>query len=183
MALTPRYRGGQTAPEPARLAGAFRRRSPGLPSRPGRRQSVKLLATLIEMYGAAPEFAQQNPSHSASDDGPNGGRACPRHPVAQHLDRDKHNECDYGGDSSKANFFPTRSNTVRSNRQKFALLISKGNFDDPRFARFQRRSASIGRFPASQPAHTCSLGRAPAGLGLPPKPHIRRVESTRRSEQ
>jgi len=36
--------------------------------------------------------------------------------------------------------------TVSAIRQKFALLISKVNFDDPRFARFQRLSASIGRF-------------------------------------
>jgi hypothetical protein len=31
-------------------------------------------------------------------------------------------------------------------RQKFGLLISKENFGDPRFARFQHLSASIGRF-------------------------------------
>jgi len=31
-------------------------------------------------------------------------------------------------------------------RQKTALLISNTNFDDPRFARFQPLSASIGRF-------------------------------------
>ena len=128
MALTPRYRGGQTAPEPARLAGAFRRRSPGLPSRPGRRQSVKLLATLIEMYGAAPEFAQQNPCHSASDGGPNGGRTCPRHPVAQHLDRDKHNECDYGGDSSKAHFFPYTLKHRALKPSEIRALDFKGEF-------------------------------------------------------
>ena len=165
------------------------------------------------MYGAAPEFAQQNPSHSASDDGPNGGRACPRHPMTS-------NECDYGDDSSKAHFFPTRSNTVRSNRQKFALLISKGNFDDPRFARFSeyrhqsvdtrrlnrrapvRSDVEIPSLPVSSLSlFAIDLGgrcttqswvvrtkwlapqRAPAGLGLPPKPHIRRVEATRRWEQ
>jgi len=30
-----------------------------------------------------------------------------------------------------ANFFRVRQNTVPSIRQKIALLISKGNFDDP----------------------------------------------------
>jgi hypothetical protein len=38
---------------------------------------------------------------------------------------------------------------VRLIRQKFALLILKKNVDDPRFARFQRLSASIGRFSTS----------------------------------
>ncbi len=37
---------------------------------------------------------------------------------------------------------------VSTIRQKFALLVSKGNFDDPRFARFQRLSGPIGRFSA-----------------------------------
>jgi len=39
--------------------------------------------------------------------------------------------------TQQGKFFAARSNTLRSIRQKFALLISMGNFDDPRFARFQ----------------------------------------------
>jgi len=42
-------------------------------------------------------------------------------------------------------FFRARRRTVSSIRQKFALLISNRNFDDLRFARFQRLSTSIGR--------------------------------------
>jgi hypothetical protein len=44
------------------------------------------------------------------------------------------------------NFFAARQRTVSPIRQKFALLIPKTSFGDPRFARFQRLSASIGRF-------------------------------------
>jgi hypothetical protein len=47
------------------------------------------------------------------------------------------------------NFFCMRQRTDSTIRQKFGLLISKANFDDPRFARFQRLSVSIGRFSAS----------------------------------
>jgi hypothetical protein len=71
------------------------------------------------MYGAAPEFAQQNPCHSASDGGPNGGRTCPRHPVAQHLDRDKHNECDYGGEQNA-----TRDNRYRCPISPFHIAVA-----------------------------------------------------------
>ena len=49
----------------------------------------------------APELAQQNPCHSTSDSGPNGGRACLRHQVAQHLHHDNQNECDYGGEQTE----------------------------------------------------------------------------------
>jgi hypothetical protein len=55
-----------------------------------------------------PELAQQNPCHSASDDRPNGGRACPRRQVAQHLRHDNHSECDYGGEQNE-----TRDNRCR----------------------------------------------------------------------
>jgi hypothetical protein len=44
------------------------------------------------------------------------------------------------------NLFPSRQRAVLTIRQKFALLNSKGNFDDPLFARFQGLSMSIGRF-------------------------------------
>jgi hypothetical protein len=45
----------------------------------------------------------------------------------------------------RGNFCVPQS-TVPPIRQKFALLNLKENFDDPRFARFQRLSVSIGRF-------------------------------------
>ena len=48
-----------------------------------------------------------------------------------------------------ANFFCTRWKTDSTIRQKSALLISNGNFCDPQSARFQRLSASIGRFSAA----------------------------------
>jgi hypothetical protein len=41
--------------------------------------------------------------------------------------------------------------TVSPVRQKFALLISKGNFVDSESTRFQQLSTLIGRFFASQP--------------------------------
>ena len=44
-----------------------------------------------------------------------------------------------------ANLFCTRQRTVSPIRQKFALLISKRNFDDQRIVRFQQLSTSIGR--------------------------------------
>ena len=44
------------------------------------------------------------------------------------------------------NFFAARQRTVSPIRQKFALLIPNTSFGDPRFARFQRLSVSIGRF-------------------------------------
>ena len=47
------------------------------------------------------------------------------------------------------NFFSARQETDSPIRQKFGRLISKANFDDPRFARFQRRSVSISRFSGS----------------------------------
>ena len=51
----------------------------------------------LRCMGLPPELAQQDPCHSASDHGPNGGRrACPRHQVTQHLPRDNHNECNHG---------------------------------------------------------------------------------------
>jgi hypothetical protein len=46
----------------------------------------------------------------------------------------------------KRNFFQPRQRTDSPIRQKFALLISNGNFGDLRFPWFQRLSASIGRF-------------------------------------
>src|SRR5579872_446130 len=46
----------------------------------------------------------------------------------------------------RRNIFRAWRRTVPSIRQKFALLNSKENFDDPRFARFRGLSASIGRF-------------------------------------
>ena len=48
-----------------------------------------------------PELAQQNPCHGASGDGPNSGGPCPRHQVTQHLHRDNHNECHYGGEQNE----------------------------------------------------------------------------------
>ncbi|HEX3525271.1 MAG TPA: hypothetical protein VHT52_24670, partial [Stellaceae bacterium] len=51
--------------------------------------------------GLPPELAQQNPCHGTSDDGPNGGRACPRHQVAQHLQHDNQSESDYGGEQNE----------------------------------------------------------------------------------
>jgi hypothetical protein len=46
----------------------------------------------------------------------------------------------------RKNILRARRRTVPSIRQKFALLNSKENFDDPRFARFRGLSASIGPF-------------------------------------
>jgi hypothetical protein len=43
-------------------------------------------------------------------------------------------------------FFCARGRTVSLIRQKFALLISKGKFCGSESSRFQRLSASIGRF-------------------------------------
>jgi hypothetical protein len=43
-------------------------------------------------------------------------------------------------------FFWVRPRTDYPIRQKFALLISRGNFGDSKSAQFQRLSASIGRF-------------------------------------
>jgi hypothetical protein len=42
--------------------------------------------------------------------------------------------------------FGSRGRTVSLIRQEFVLLIPNENFDDPRFAQFQRLSAPIGRF-------------------------------------
>ena len=58
----------------------------------------------------------------------------------------------------KRQFFCARRRTVFPIRQKFALLNSKGNFGDPRFARFQQLSASIGRFSTSPPDNEYRLG-------------------------
>jgi hypothetical protein len=44
-------------------------------------------------------------------------------------------------------------------RQKFALLISKGIFADSEFPRFQRLSASIGRFSTSRAAAASPMWR------------------------
>ena len=49
-------------------------------------------------------------------------------------------------------FFRAWTKTDSPIRQKFALLISNTNFDDPQFARFQRLSLSIGRFFSSSSA-------------------------------
>jgi hypothetical protein len=62
---------------------------------------VRPLPTSIEMYAAAPRTCARKPCHSPSDRGPNGGRACPRRQVAQHLRRDNHTECDYGGEQNE----------------------------------------------------------------------------------
>jgi hypothetical protein len=48
----------------------------------------------------------------------------------------------------RCKFFQAPRRTVSAIRQKFALLISNRNFDNQRFARFQRLSTSIGRFTA-----------------------------------
>jgi hypothetical protein len=60
-------------------------------------------------------------------------------------------------------------------RQKVALLISKGDFGDSRSARFQRLSASIGRFLASseRQAGCASVGGIPSA-GRAPSPDVRR---------
>jgi predicted transcriptional regulator len=81
----PTCRGGQTGPVGS---GSFR--------------------SQLRSMGLPPDLAQQDPCHSASDDGPNGGRACPRHQVTQHLSRDNHNECDYGSEQNE-----TRDNRGR----------------------------------------------------------------------
>jgi hypothetical protein len=47
---------------------------------------------------------------------------------------------------SHRKFFRAGRRTVSPIRQKVALLIPNRNFDDLRFARFQRLSTSIGRF-------------------------------------
>jgi len=51
----------------------------------------------------------------------------------------------------RCKFFCAQRRTVSRIRQEIALLIPNGNFDDLRFARFQRLSASISRFGAHQP--------------------------------
>ena len=53
---------------------------------------------------------------------------------------------------SSANSFCARRRTVSAIRQKNVLLISKTNFDNPRFARFQRLSTAFGRFLTAYPS-------------------------------
>src|SRR5260221_4730691 len=57
-------------------------------------------------------------------------------------------------------FFCARRRTASPIRQKFSLLISKGNFGDSKSPRFQRLSASIGRFSTF---FSCAFAISPVG--------------------
>ena len=87
--------------------------------------------------------------------------------------------------NSSANSFCTRQRTVSPTRQKFALLISKGNFSDLQFARFQRLSASIGRFlPARRhPGGACACQKTPSRQHLSREPAAAPVVRPRRCRE
>ena len=65
---------------------------------------------------------------------------------------------------------------------EISALDSKANFDDPRFARFQRLSASIGRFfsDGRRPSRTGNSQKRPSRGGLPPESVGRFTSGVRR---